>query len=213
MDQDGSPINGKSNNGIPAINKVPTKRKRPRRRKLHPGEWIALFGGVIIPVVVALIPVLAARFQPGPMPTFTPTVTVTTTITDTATATKAPTFTPTLSPSLTATDTPTASATTTVTIEPSPATRVFVVLVANKNAGRPPLHIRLDARDSYLLEPTGTRLSCRGGPCFYTWSVYSGGQQIGTSENNSVGTFDYTFGRNGTYTVTVVVCRGRDKID
>ena len=212
MDRDGNSINSEPNNGIPATHRVTTNRKRSRRRRLKPEQWIAILGGTIIPIIVALIPVLAAKLQPSPTPTFNPTST-TVFITDTPTATQTLTSTPTFISSPTFTDVPAASITPSLTIEPSPATRVFVVLVANKNTGRPPLNIRLDARDSYLLEPNGTRLSCRGGPCFYTWSVYSGGQQIGNAENNSIGTFDYSFGKNGTYTVTVVVCRGRNKID
>ena len=214
MDQDGKSTNSGFNGEVPAQNKVPTRKRRPRKRKLQPTEWIAIFGGIIIPIIVTLIPLFANRLPASPTLDLTFTSTATTAfITDSPTATPTFTSTPTILPSPTATDTPTASLTPIVTIESTRTTSVFVRLVANRNTGRPPLNVRFDARDSYLLEPDGRQLSCRGGPCFYTWSIYSGGQQIGNSENNSIGTFEHSFGSNGTYTVTVFVCRGRDRID
>jgi len=200
--------------GIPAKKEIKTKGRKTRKKKgLKSDAWIP-FIVAIAPILIAIInsqTILNWLLGPEPTPTFTPTTVF---ITDTPILTF--TFTPSLTSSLTATDISTASvtpSTTDATIESTPISKMFVKLTANRNTGRPPLHIRFDARDSYLLEPNGTRLACRGGPCFYTWSVYSGGQQIGRAENNSIGTFEYTFGQNGTYTVTVVVCRGRNSID
>ena len=206
--------------GTLAKKEVKTKRRKKRNfwkevrltiKEIRPEVWVAIIGAITT-IIVALInsqAIIGWVFKPTQTPTFTPTATVT--ITNTPTLTFTTTSTLTASP--TVTDMPTASVTPSVTIEPSKTINVFVVLVANRNTGRPPLNIRLDARDSYLLEPNGTRLSCRGGPCRYTWVVYSGGQQIAKSDDDSSGTFEYTFGKKGTYTVTVFVCRGRDRID
>jgi hypothetical protein len=203
---------GKGNKEIKPEEK-PSNHDTQSKKGIEPQILVALIGTLgTFAIALLSFPPLIARLQPNPTPTFTSTAT-TFFITDTPTATQTSTSTPTLFPSPTVTDTPTSSVTPSVTMEPSQTIDVFVVLVANRNTGRPPLNIRLDARDSYLLEPDGTRLSCRGGPCFYTWIVYSGGQQIGRSEDNSSGTFEYIFGQKGTYTVTVLVCRGRERND
>jgi len=158
-------------------------------------------------------PPFIAWLQPSPIPAFIPTSFSTPIITDifpssltstpTSTATNTPTFTPTDTPTATLTEAPTST----------PGNVMVVILTASRNTGRPSLTVKFDARESYLREPSGKHLSCRGGPCFYTWRVFSGGSQIGGSDNNSSGTFDYNFSKNGSYRVTVWICRGKDRID
>jgi hypothetical protein len=228
----GKPSGNGVSDGTMAKKEVKTRRRRRKNfwkevrlaiKGIRTEVWVAMIGAIatiITTIVVTLPTILPLVPWILPSPTLASALTSTTImafITETAipstftSLTSTPTPTIFLSPADTVT--PISSATPVVTTESTTTTKVFVKLVANRNTGRPPLNVRFDARDSYLLEPDGRQLSCRGGPCFYSWNVYSGGQQIGNAENNSIGTFEHTFGSNGTYTVTVFVCRGRDKID
>jgi len=98
-----------------------------------------------------------------------------------------------------------------MTLIPQP--KLIVLLQANKTSGRRPLTVKLDARESYLTDYDGQTYVCRNGACYYTWKVYSNGQPMGKSVTDSGGTFDYTFGKEGTYMITVWICRGRDGAD
>jgi hypothetical protein len=98
-----------------------------------------------------------------------------------------------------------------MTLIPQP--KLIVLLQANKTSGRRPLAVKVDARESYLTDFDGQTYVCRNGACYYTWKVYSNGQQVGKSVTDSGGTFDYTFGKQGTYMITVWICRGRDGVD
>jgi len=198
--------------GAHAHQEVKTKkRKGIRKKSIRPERWVGL-----IPAIATIIgamlgfPPLIQWLQASPTPTFISTSSPTSFITDTPTFlfTDTPTFA--VSPSITSTFT---IMPTDIPASATPAAQMEVYLYANKTTRRAPLKIKLDARDSYLREPNGEQFPCRGGACEYAWRVYSNGQQMGKSENNSSGTFEYSFGKNGAYLVTVWVCRGRDKID
>jgi plastocyanin len=83
----------------------------------------------------------------------------------------------------------------------------------DKSTWKAPLTVEFDARDSALHESNGEVYPCKNGPCSYTWQVYKGSQKIGKPTKNSTGTFEYTFGKKGTYLVTVYVCRGHESSD
>lgn len=195
--------------GIPAKRVVKTKR-RTKRRGIKPEVLIAIIGAIAA-ITVALIE--ASKNQSDSTPTSVPvtvpifTNTFATSLSATPTDTQIPkstlTFTPTNTSTATATEVPTST----------PSNTMVVILTASRNTGRPPLAVKFDARDSYLREPTGRQLSCRGGQCYYTWRVYSSAGQIDASDDNSSGTFDYNFSRKGSYRVTVLICRGKDRID
>jgi hypothetical protein len=90
---------------------------------------------------------------------------------------------------------------------------MYVRVYADRTTGKAPLRVKLDARDSFLRAPGGEIYGCKSGACNYTWGVYSGGQRIGKPEYNSTGTFQYNFGKKGSYFITVIVCRGSGSSD
>jgi hypothetical protein len=88
---------------------------------------------------------------------------------------------------------------------------MVVVVSPDKNTGKAPLAVTFDARGSYLLTPDGQKHSCRTGACHYTWRVYLNGEQLGNSDNDSGGTFQYAFGLRRQYIVTVNICWGKER--
>lgn len=205
----------KSKTGRKAKEKSTGRRVRSRksiRWKIPVAIWVAVIGSITT-IAVALIN--SPPSPPEPTPTNTPisTSSAVAVITDalpplpTETSKLAITASPTSTPTMTVTPTETP------TTQPSPAPLFIVNLIADKTTGRRPLIVKFDARDSIMHEPNGAQLSCRTGPCNYTWRVYSGGLQLGKSENNTSGRFEYVFRERGTYIVTVYICRGQDKVD
>ena len=188
-----------------------------KMREIKPEVWIAIITSITgIMIALFSFPPFIALFQKEETP-----VAVETSMTLFFTSTPASLFmdtpgvtfteTASLTPSPTNTTAATAIPSETVTLPPQPI--LIVRLVANKTSGKAPLAVKLDARASYMTELDGQTYVCRNGPCFYTWKVYSNGQQIGKSVTGSGGTFDYRFGKKGIYTITVWVCRGRDGVD
>ncbi len=158
--------------------------------------WLSYQASLPKPTPVAVLP-------STPMPSATAFFTATAIIfTDTPS--------PTILPSLTSTTPTTIVPSETITLLPQP--KLIVILAANKSTGNTPLKVKMDARESYLTAYDGQKYVCRNGPCSYSWKVYFNDQQVGKADNSG-GTFDYTFGKRGTYKVTVWVCRGRDKVD
>jgi hypothetical protein len=237
MDKEGNSLNGQDesktgmkpavegqNNGALTRARVksdtkPRKKKAGSKNKLESAAWstIAQIGvaliGLIGTITVAWFSYKSNHPDPLPIPTFTPTALLSPT----------PVFTdepirltdmpsPVSLPSLTSTPYITVPPTETATIELSPAPKLIVLLTANKSAGNKPLKVKMDARESYLTTYDGQKYVCRNGPCSYSWRVYFNDQQVGKADN-SRGTFDYTFGKRGTYKVTVWICRGQDKVD
>jgi len=192
-------------------------RRTKRRRRLTLSERVAIIGAAAT-VIVALL-----GFQPlinwlnSRIPPTSPATISILSATPFTTHTQAflPTETsmPVVLPSLTFTPNITVPPTDTATIEPSSVPKLIVLLVANKTSGKAPLKVKFDARESYLTDYGGQTYVCRNGACYYTWKVYSGGRQMGKSVTDSGGTFDYAFGRQGTYMVTVWICRGKDRVD
>ena len=212
--------------GIPATQRVKTKRRKKKSirkevwvalKAIRPEVWVAIITATatIITTIVITLPNLlpfVPLIQPTPTPTFTLTASPTLLIPATPTVSITDTLIPVITPSTTYT--PTASMTSTeIPITVTPSARMEVYLFADKTTGKVPLKVKLDARDSYLREPNGTKFPCRGGPCNYTWKVYSNGTQLGKAVTDSGGTFEYSFGKKGVYMVTVYICRGRDRID
>jgi hypothetical protein len=211
MDKEENSSNGQGKippdpkNEIPAKSPVKTKRRKKRTFTTEFKLLIALITA-ITPIAVAYLGYKTTHPDPTAIPVSTPT----------ATPLPIQVFTdmplPTGLPSWTSTPTtPTTIPTGTVTLVPRP--KLIVRLEVNQTSGRRPLTVKLDARQSYLTDYDGQTYVCRNGACYYTWKVYAGGQQIGKSITDSGGTFDYTFGKQGTYMVTVWVCRGRDGVD
>jgi hypothetical protein len=193
------------------------KRKVNPKKKLEPAAWSIIgqigvaFLGLIGTITVAWFgyqaslpkPTAVAIFSATPMPSATPIFTETATVfTNTPFSTILPSFTNTIPVSPVPSE----------TITPLPQPKLIVLLTANKNTGNAPLKVKMDARASYLTAYDGQKYVCRNGPCSYAWKVYFNDQQVGNADNSG-GTFDYTFGRRGTYKVTVWICRGRDKVD
>jgi hypothetical protein len=219
------PVEGSQNNGAQNKSRVksdtkPRKRKANSRKKLELAAWstIAQIGvaiiGLIGTITVAWFSYKSSHPEPAPTQTLAPAALLSPTSLFTAipvvlTNTPSPAVLPSLTFTLNATFSPTETATT----EPSSAPKLMALLVANKTSGKAPLKVKFDARESYLTEYGGQTFVCRNGACYYTWKVYSGGQQLGKSATDSGGTFDYTFGKQGTYMVTVWICRGRDGVD
>lgn len=207
-------LSRESNGGKSAKKEVKTKRRKARSK-----QGIKL--NVLIPLIIAITPIIVALFsfppfiawlQPDPTATSTAISSPTLFITDTPTLSITDTLIPLITPSITGT--PTISVTPTdIPATVTPAAKMEVYLYADKTSGKKPLRIKFDARDSYLREPNGTKFPCRGGPCDYTWKVYSNGTQLGKSATDAGGTFEYSFGDRGVYLVTVYICRGRDKLD
>lgn len=192
-----------------------TKSKKAMSPELRVAIWVAIIGAIAT-VATALFnfPPFIDWVQSSSLPTLTPisTSSPTSFITETPIPSFTAALTPMVLPSIT--NAPTISVTPTdIPASATPAAKMEVYVYADRATGKAPLKVKFDARDSYLRESNGIHFPCRGGACFYTWKVYSNGQQIGRSENNSSGTFEYSFGRNGAYLVTVWICRGRDKID
>jgi hypothetical protein len=228
------PLSPASNGGKPSKNEVKTKKSKPKsnkgtkpkekpsngeaqsKKEMEPQVLITLIGAIVT-IVVAIInsqAIIGWLFKPDPTPTIIPTAISSPTlfISDTPTLSITDTLIPVITPSITYT--PTISITSTdIPVTVTPGAKMEVYLYADKTSGKKPLRIRFDARDSYLREPNGTKFPCRGGPCHYTWKVYSNGTQLGKSVTDAGGTFEYSFGERGVYLVTVDICRGRDKLD
>lgn len=181
---------------------------------------ITVIGTVTVALITVLFqfPPFIALFQK--VPTVTPTVISVAPIASPTFFTETPfslinlpliTDTPELS-SITATVTNTPPPTSTATENSSLPIGMSVLLSADKTTGKTPVTVKFDARNSFLRASDGTIYPCKGGPCHYTWEVYTGGQRIKTTTNSS-GTFEYTFGKKGTYFVTVLVCRGLNNSD
>jgi len=202
-----------SNGGKPAKNEVKTKRSRPKRKKgLKPAEWVA-FIGALAPIVIAIInsqAIIDRLFTPDTTPTFTSTPTSSPAPTDTPIPVTE-TSSPTVAPSSTSTITITITPSETITLTPAPA--LIVRLENDKSAGRPPLTVNFDARDSYLIASDGQQYPCKYGACNYTWKVVLDGQQLEKSQPNSSGKFQYTFGKRGRYLISVWICRGKDAVN
>ena len=211
------PVGGTATH-IPKARSKPNTKPRKKKSNWDPAAWstitqiVVAFLGLIGTIAGAYFGYLATRPDTTPVSVLTATVLPSQTpqFTDVpVTATElSPTPTPSLSP--TDTDTPIILSET-ATLLPQP--RLIVVLEASKTSGKAPVAIKLDARASYMTDFTGQTYICRNGPCYYTWKIYQNGQQIGKSVTGTGGTFDYRFGKKGTYTVTVWVCRGRDGVD
>jgi len=206
----------KSNKDVKPAEK-PSNGESQLKKGVEPQVSIALITAtatIITTIIVGLFnfPPFIAWLQPTPTPTFTLTASPTLFISDTPTVSITDTLIPIITPSITGT--PTISVTPTdIPATVTPGAKMEVYLYADKTSGKKPLRIKFDARDSYLREPNGTRFPCRGGPCDYTWKVYSNGTQLGKSVTDAGGTFEYSFGERGIYLVTVYICRGRDKFD
>jgi hypothetical protein len=195
--------------------KSPTKPRAKRKRKVKPEVLITLITALITAITTIVVAwINAPKDKPAPTPTFTATPTsVATQIFTNIPVSFTDMPLPTGLPSWTNTPLvfPTTTSAETVTLLPRP--KLIVKLEVNQTSGRKPLTVKLDARQSYLTDYGGQTYVCHNGACYYTWKVYSGGQQVGRSVTDSGGTFDYTFGKQGTYMVTVWVCRGRDGVD
>ena len=85
-----------------------------------------------------------------------------------------------------------------------PSFGMHIILIANQTRGQGPLHVTLDARDSFFVAADGTIFEC--GACTYTWRIRMGGTEIYGPENTD-GRLEYTFGQRGSYFVSVYVCR------
>jgi hypothetical protein len=182
-------------------------------KNLNPQITAAIITAIaaIIVALPTLLPFISSKLSTPP-PTLAPIATLSPTpfITSTSiipTDTQSPTILPSFTSALTAT----AVSSETMTLIPQP--KLIVLLEVDKTSGRKPLTVKLDARASYLTDSDGQTYVCRNGACYYTWKVYSGGQQLGKSVTDSGGTFDYTFGKQGTYMITVWICRGKDGAD
>ena len=209
VDQGKASQNNGAQSGIPAKSKVKTKRRKKREVKTE--VWVAIISAIAT-IAVALIGYKANHPEPTPTPILTSTTIAS--LTPVFTNTSIPftaTPSPTLLSTLTSTITRTAVPSETMTLLPSP--KLIVLLTANKSSGNAPLKVKIDARESYLTAYDGQRFVCRNGPCNYIWKIYSNGQQIGKSKTDSGGTLDYSFGKRGTYTVSVWICRGQNRID
>lgn len=190
----------------------------------NPATFVALItvtGTVMVTLITGLFqfPPFIALFQKGP--TFTPTVTSVAPLPGPTFFSATP-FPPVVLLSITDTPelssaTPTATnvivPTATATANSLLPIGMNILLSANKTTGKTPLNVKFDARASFLRAPDGKIYPCKGGPCNYTWEVYTGGQKVGKTTKNSSGTFEYTFEKKGTYFITVVICRGLNNSD
>lgn len=192
-------------------NKVRAKRRRKNRITTQVKLLIA-FITAVTPIVVAWIGYKSNHPDPTPTPAFPFTLTSSpaspfTDIPLTFTNMPSPTIVPSLIGTIPVTPLPSE----TMTLIPQP--KLIVLLTASRSSGKAPLRVKFDARASYLTDYDGQRSVCQNGPCNYIWKIYSNGQQIGKSKTDSGGTLDYSFGKKGTYTVSVWICRGQDRID
>ena len=191
------------------------RAKRKKRSRITPQvKLLIAFITAITPITVAWFSFKSSHPEPAPIPIVAP-ITILSPTPSFTDIPGVPTDMPaaTTLPPLTFTPNITVLPTGAVTIEPSSVPKLIVLLVANKTSGKAPLKVKFDARESYLTDYGGQTYVCHNGACYYTWKVYSGGQQTGKSVTDSGGTFDYTFGKQGTYMVTVWICRGKDGVD
>ena len=218
MDNKEKPLEGKNNGGTPARNTARNNRRRvSTRRRISTAAWnsiaqiaIAIIG-VIGTITVAWLSYQANQHPPTEIPVAASII---------ATSSPAPTKTPIpvtetsppiASPSSTSTITITVTAIETITLTPAP---ILIAFIDNdRSAGRPPLTVNFDARDSYLIASDGQQYPCRNGSCNYTWKVVSDGQKLEKSQLNSSGKFQYTFGKRGKYLISVWICRGKDAVN
>lgn len=184
-------------------NKNDKKEKSAKQKKIDATIIVALIGAITT-IIVALISrppssPTATPVSPSPLP---PTNT-----TQPETVTPSPTFTE----AFTLTFTPTESLTPTFTFTPNSDLPIGmqVKVTADPSRGRPPLTVRLDARDSYLRAPNGDIFECRNGACKYTWYLTVTGGQPEELDSKS-GFIQLTFDRRGTYYINVYVCHGSD---
>lgn len=210
--------NGAQNRARVKSDTKPRKRKAISKNILEPAAWSTIAQiGVAIIGLIGTITVAWFGYRSN-HPESTPIVILTSTTMPSSAPYLAdlsigPTGTPspTILPSLTSTTPATVVPSETITLMPQP--KLIVRLEVDRTSGKKPLTVKLDARESYLTDYDGKMYICRDGACYYTWKVYSNGQQIGKSVTDSGGKFDYTFGKQGTYTITVWICRGRDGVD
>lgn len=188
------------------------KKNQPTQSDGSPGVqiWLAIISGLVA-IILALLafPPFQRLFEPKPTPTPISTIepTFTASITGTSTSTAEPTPTETHTPIPTETFTlapPTETATNMFTSTPMLPSGIQVILRANQTNGNAPLRVRLDARESYLRNETGSILPC--GPCNYTWQIRQGANIIFGPERTQ-GTLEFTFVAKGSYFVSVFVCR------
>ena len=172
--------------------------------------WVAIIGATAT-ITAALIPIVNAMLQNSPIPTLVLTSTVSPMPSVTDTLTVLPTYIPSLTVSPTLTNTITVAPSDTPTITPKP--NLIVLVAYDRSAGRPPLKVNFDARDSYLIDSDGQQLRCRSGACYYTWKVILNGRQLDDPATDTSGRFQYVFGKRGTFLVTVWICRGKDRVD
>ena len=178
-----------------------TENKNPTSssNKIDPTVLVAIIGlvGTIVGLLLAFPP-FQRVFDPKSTATIEPThatVTVESIATETHTLVITETFT--LVP---------ATETASVTPQPQLPVGMQVSLVANQTRGKIPLKVRLNTKDSFFRDPSGTVFPC--GACNYTWQVRTRGNIIfGPQEGQA--TFEYTFRDRGTYFVTIVICRNQ----
>ena len=173
--------------------------------------WIAVVGGLVT-IIVALFnfPPFQRLFEPVLSPTVVPTVASISTLTSTVTVTF--TETPSL-PLPTETFTPVpALATDTATLIPTASlpTGMQVKFSASLSTGRAPLKVKFDARDSFFIDTAGNIFPC--GACTYSWQVREGSTNLYGPEKGN-GNFEFTFGKRGTFYVSVYVCRSGSLTD
>ena len=201
----------------PRSDTKPRKKQVKSKRQSNEAaraQIVAAVIGLIGTIILGLFTYQASLPKPTPIPIIPPAATPSfiQTITELPpTFTELPPPTNTFTPS--ATSTVFVTPTPTETITPIPQPKLIVLLTATKTSGRAPLKVKFDARETYLTDYSGQRFVCRNGTCYYTWKVYSNGQQIGKSVTDSGGTFDYIFTKQGTYMITVWICRGKNGID
>lgn len=189
-------------------------KKRNNKKAIRPEVIIAAITAVatIITTTIVALPSLLPYFasiQPSPTPTFTSTSSPTPFIADTFTPvfTDTPTF---VAPPL-STSTSTSTATITVTppapITPTPAPILIIQLSYDKSAGRSPLTVKFDARESYLLDSDRKQHPCKYGSCNFTWKVILDNRQLSKSTVDSSGRLQYTFEKPGRFLIALWVCR------
>ena len=90
---------------------------------------------------------------------------------------------------------------------PSETSIMYVSIAANRTSGEAPLTVKLDARDSYVVAPDGTRFECRKGACRYTWHIFLNGQAFATPDTTG-GTLEFRLQNKGIYSISVYICHG-----
>jgi hypothetical protein len=99
---------------------------------------------------------------------------------------------------------PTVTPTDTQVVTTDSSLGMHVVLTTNRTSGNRPLQVVFDARDSFFIAADGTQFDC--GACDYHWQIRKDGQTL-FGPSQEPGNFSYTFGAQGTYIVSVYVCR------